>query len=106
MAFMERMACQAFLKVRSSLAKSILTQGPIGNSLNCRWVLISKRRYFRPANEGQSKTVAQSARSAMNQILPGDPYPLGATKDEEGVNFAIFSEHAEKVELRSEERRV
>ena len=35
----------------------------------------------------------------MNQILPGDPYPLGATWDGEGVNFAIFTEHAEKVEL-------
>ena len=35
----------------------------------------------------------------MNHILPGDPYPLGATWDGEGVNFAIFSEHAEKVEL-------
>src|ERR1035438_5640264 len=35
----------------------------------------------------------------MNQILPGDPYPLGATWDGAGVNFAIFSEHAQKVEL-------
>jgi isoamylase len=32
-------------------------------------------------------------------IWPGDPYPLGATWDGEGVNFAVFSEHAEKVEL-------
>ena len=32
-------------------------------------------------------------------ILPGSPYPLGATWDGEGVNFALFSEHAEKVEL-------
>jgi hypothetical protein len=30
---------------------------------------------------------------------PGRPYPLGATWDGEGVNFALFSEHAEKVEL-------
>ena len=27
------------------------------------------------------------------------PYPRGATWDGEGVNFALFSEHAEKVEL-------
>jgi isoamylase len=33
------------------------------------------------------------------KILPGKPYPLGATWDEEGVNFAIYSENAEKVEL-------
>ena len=32
-------------------------------------------------------------------VWPGNPYPLGATWDGEGVNFAIFSEHADKVEL-------
>jgi isoamylase len=32
-------------------------------------------------------------------IWPGGPYPLGATWDGEGVNFALFSEHAERVEL-------
>jgi isoamylase len=32
-------------------------------------------------------------------VWTGRPYPLGATWDGEGVNFAIFSEHAEKVEL-------
>jgi len=30
---------------------------------------------------------------------PGRPYPLGATWDGIGVNFTLFSEHAEKVEL-------
>lgn len=30
---------------------------------------------------------------------PGLPYPLGATWDGKGVNFALFSAHAEKVEL-------
>ncbi len=32
-------------------------------------------------------------------VWPGRPYPLGATWDGEGVNFALFSEHARKVEL-------
>ncbi len=32
-------------------------------------------------------------------ILPGKPYPLGATFDGEGTNFSLFSEVAEKVEL-------
>jgi isoamylase len=32
-------------------------------------------------------------------VWPGKPYPLGATWDGEGVNFALFSERAEKVEL-------
>jgi isoamylase len=33
------------------------------------------------------------------QILPGEPYPLGATYGGPGVNFAIFSEVASGVEL-------
>jgi len=33
------------------------------------------------------------------QTRPGRPYPLGATWDGTGVNFALFSEHAASVEL-------
>ena len=33
------------------------------------------------------------------QIWPGRPYPLGATYDGAGTNFALFSEVAERVEL-------
>ncbi|WP_432546225.1 glycogen debranching protein GlgX [Kineococcus sp. SYSU DK004] len=33
------------------------------------------------------------------QIWPGRPYPLGATYDGAGTNFALFSEAAERVEL-------
>jgi isoamylase len=33
------------------------------------------------------------------RMWPGRPYPLGATWDGAGVNFALFSEHATKVEL-------
>src|SRR5262245_121263 len=33
------------------------------------------------------------------RIWPGRPYPLGATWDGHGVNFALFAEHASKVEL-------
>ncbi len=33
------------------------------------------------------------------RVWPGQPYPLGATWDGEGVNFALFSEHATGVEL-------
>lgn len=32
-------------------------------------------------------------------IERGKPHPLGATPDEEGVNFSIYSEHADYVEL-------
>lgn len=33
------------------------------------------------------------------RVWPGSPYPLGATWDGSGVNFALYSEHATKVEL-------
>jgi glycogen operon protein len=33
------------------------------------------------------------------RVWPGSPHPLGATWDGVGVNFAIFSEHATRVEL-------
>jgi isoamylase len=33
------------------------------------------------------------------RVWPGNPYPLGATWDGAGVNFALFSEHAAAVEL-------
>ena len=42
-----------------------------------------------------TKTVS----AGITAIWPGRPYPLGATWDGEGVNFALFSEHAERVEL-------
>ena len=35
----------------------------------------------------------------VTAVWPGAPAPRGATWDGEGVNFAIFSEHAERVEL-------
>lgn len=33
------------------------------------------------------------------RVWPGKPHPLGATWDGSGVNFAIYSEHATRVEL-------
>ena len=35
----------------------------------------------------------------INAVWPGRPAPQGAHWDGEGVNFAVFSEHAERVEL-------
>jgi isoamylase len=34
-----------------------------------------------------------------DRLLPGKPYPLGATWDGLGINFAVFSAHAERMEL-------
>ena len=36
---------------------------------------------------------------AVQEVWPGKAYPLGATYDGSGTNFALFSEVAEKVEL-------
>ena len=47
-----------------------------------------------------SKGVAQSRRALhKSRIAEGQPFPLGATWDGLGVNFALFSAHATKVEL-------
>jgi glycogen operon protein len=32
-------------------------------------------------------------------IWPGRPYPLGATADDDGTNFAVYARHADRVEL-------
>jgi len=37
--------------------------------------------------------------NTITSVWPGAPYPLGATWTGEGVNFAVFSEHGERVEL-------
>src|SRR5690348_4276803 len=36
---------------------------------------------------------------AVTAVWPGDSYPLGATYDGAGTNFALFSEVADRVEL-------
>jgi glycogen operon protein len=40
-----------------------------------------------------------STRPNQPRVWPGQPYPLGAHWDGRGVNFALFSLHAERVEL-------
>ncbi len=42
---------------------------------------------------------APARRSTASRLREGNPWPLGATWDGLGVNFAIFSAHATKVEL-------
>ena len=38
-------------------------------------------------------------RAVPDRLLPGLPYPLGATWDGLGVNFAVFSANAQQIEL-------
>jgi len=42
---------------------------------------------------------ARHTQEAMMKTWPGKPYPLGATWDGDGVNFAVYSQHGTKVEL-------
>ena len=37
--------------------------------------------------------------TVRRRVWPGRPYPLGATWDGRGVNFALYAEHATRVEL-------
>lgn len=46
----------------------------------------------------ESTTTARQTQKGLH-IRPGKPYPRGATWDGIGVNFALHSAHAEKVEL-------
>ena len=47
----------------------------------------------------RSFLVLRNGELVSHRIWPGAPYPLGATWDGQGVNFALFSEHATAVEL-------
>ena len=49
--------------------------------------------------EEESTLALESASQLPGAIWPGQPYPLGATFDGTGVNFALFSEVAKRVEL-------
>ncbi len=55
----------------------------------------------RDAGWGSVSATRRNARPSLGQprVLPGRPYPLGATWDGKGVNFALFSQHGERVEL-------
>ncbi len=49
-----------------------------------------------PSDEALTRAALSPRRS---RITEGRPFPLGATWDGLGVNFALFSAHASKVEL-------
>jgi glycogen operon protein len=47
----------------------------------------------------QASTLETAASETRLRHWPGKPYPLGATWDGHGVNFAVFSENATRVEI-------
>ncbi len=51
-----------------------------------------------PFDADAMKSKARSLAAPVS-VWRGRPYPIGATWDGEGVNFALYSQHAEKVEL-------
>ena len=51
------------------------------------------------AEPAAARRPSEECPSLVTAVWPGKPYPQGATWDGEGVNFALFSEHAEGVEL-------
>ena len=65
-----------------------------------RLIVWSSNRVEVPADTPDADVVLlPSRRKIVMQTWPGKPYPLGATFDGTGVNFALFSEVAERVEL-------
>ena len=61
-------------------------------------------RRRRPALRGQPRHPSAAAQRpppcfSPARVWPGTPYPLGATYDGTGTNFALFSEVAKRVEL-------
>src|ERR1700710_1474894 len=48
---------------------------------------------------GASTRVGKSHQLFADRLLAGSPYPLGASWDGLGVNFAVFSAHAAGIEL-------
>ncbi len=49
--------------------------------------------------DGRERGSRPVSRRVKPVLWPGQPYPLGALWDGHGVNFALFSEHATRVEL-------
>ncbi|MGV8917667.1 MAG: glycogen debranching protein GlgX [Pseudomonas sp.] len=52
-----------------------------------------------PAKDKESTFKAEQPQPTVSRIREGLPFPLGANWDGLGVNFALFSAHATKVEL-------
>jgi isoamylase len=50
-------------------------------------------------NRIENEVLDYPEEQASLKAMPGQPYPLGATWDGKGVNFAVFSENAESIQL-------
>ncbi len=50
-------------------------------------------------NSGHSDGPVKRARATRHRVETGSPWPLGATADRHGVNFAVYSRIADRVEV-------
>jgi isoamylase len=53
----------------------------------------------RPHESPPISGVTPATEAPVRELWPGTPYPLGATWDAQGVNFALYAENATAVEL-------
>src|SRR3954465_13388949 len=58
-----------------------------------------RRRSVPAGARGCSRPREKKWKSRRMQVWPGHAYPLGATYDGAGTNFAVFSEAATRIEL-------
>jgi isoamylase len=54
---------------------------------------------FAPGEVGAVQVRGTDTALELSTLRPGSPQPLGATWDGQGVNFALYSKHATRVEL-------
>src|SRR5688500_3957354 len=52
-----------------------------------------------PSGQASAHRIHQEGQMSKTRLREGQPFPLGATWDGLGVNFALFSANATKVEL-------
>ena len=60
---------------------------------------LSGRRTACRTGSGRCRLAQARRRGSRSQVWPGSPYPLGASWDGKGVNFALATAHATKVEV-------
>lgn len=68
-------------------------------AIGSRRALVRWGRMRASQNHASIMAYSDPLPALISAVWPGRPYPLGATWDGQGVNFALFSEHADKVEL-------
>ena len=89
---MQRPVCRCCIALTSARCHACLAPTPTTTEEN--------RHLTTDTSTANEVVAAQRATDELaTRIWPGQPYPLGATWDGVGVNFALFSEIAERVDL-------